>query len=85
MLTSGVAALSDQARQRAVCAVRDFDAFTPDNDPLGEHDFASLAVADQRIMFKIDYYDRNLTYGSPDPADPQATTRVLTIMLASEY
>jgi hypothetical protein len=84
-LTSGVAALPDQARQQALRAVRDFDAFTPDNDPLGEHDFASLAVADQRVMFKIDYYDRNLTHGSPDPADPQATTRVLTIMLASEY
>lgn len=55
MLTSGVAALPDQPRQHALCAVRDFDAFTPDNDPRGEHDFASLAVADQRVMFKIDY------------------------------
>jgi hypothetical protein len=70
MLTSGVAALPDQARQQAVCAVRDFDAFTPNDDP---------------VLFKIDYYDRDLTYGSPDPADPQQTTRVLTIMLASEY
>jgi hypothetical protein len=85
MLTSGVAALPDQARQQAVCAVRDFDAFTPNDDPLGEHDFASLAVAGERVLFKIDYYDRDLTYGSPDPADPQQTTRVLTIMLASEY
>jgi hypothetical protein len=85
MLTSGVAALSDQARQQVVSAVQRFNAFIPDNDPLGEHDFASLAVADQQVMFKIDYYDRNLTHGSPDPADPQQTTRVLTIMLASEY
>jgi hypothetical protein len=36
-------------------------------------------------MFKIDYFDRTMTYGSPDAADPQQTTRVLTIMLVSEY
>jgi hypothetical protein len=85
LLTSGVAALSEQARQQVLGAVQAFDAFTPGNDPHGEHDFAVLAVAGQRVMFKIDYYDSNLTHGSPDPADPQVTTRVLTIMLASEY
>jgi hypothetical protein len=37
------------------------------------------------IMFKIDYYDRGMSMHSPDPADPSATQRVITIMLAEEY
>ena len=85
VLTRGIAALPNQVLQEILAAVQTFDAFTVDNDPLGEHDFALLTVADQRIMFKIDYYDRTMTYGSPDPADPTKTTRVLTILLASEY
>jgi len=42
-------------------------------------------VGDQRIWFKIDLYDKDLQYGSPDPADPDVTTRVMTILLPSEY
>jgi len=33
----------------------------------------------------IDYYDRELSMHSPDPADPSITQRVITIMLAEEY
>ncbi len=32
-----------------------------------------------------DYDDRTLDFGSPDPADSQVTTRVLTILLTNEY
>jgi hypothetical protein len=35
-------------------------------------------------MFYIDYHDKTLEHGSDDPANPEVTTRVLTITLASE-
>ncbi len=39
----------------------------------------------KKIFFKIDYFEKSLTYHSPDPADPSITERVITIMLAEEY
>jgi Protein of unknown function (DUF3768) len=55
------------------------------NDPHGEHDFGHFEIAGQKFFWKIDYYDAAMEFGSEDPADPTKTTRVLTIMLASEY
>ncbi len=66
-------------------AVWQFSDFTTENEPHGEHDCALMTAGGERIIWKIDYYDRELKHGSPDPADPEVTTRVLTIMLASEY
>ena len=65
--------------------MRTFRDFTPQNDPYGEHDFGSFAVGEERLFWKIDYYDLSLEFGSNDPADPAQTKRVLTIMLAEEY
>jgi len=38
----------------------------------------------ERVMFKIDYYDLYLKYRSENPADPDVTSRVMTIMLAND-
>ena len=46
---------------------------------------AVIEVAGERIIWKIDYYDRSQRYLSPDPANPKVTLRVLTVMLAHEY
>ena len=39
IITAGVAALDVDARIAVLKEVRAFTAFTPDNDPYGEHDF----------------------------------------------
>jgi hypothetical protein len=85
MMTAGIAALPDATRALVLNEVRMFDAFTADNDPHGEHDFGSFEVDGRKIFWKIDAYDAAMEFGSEDPADPSKTTRVLTIMLASEY
>ena len=85
VITNGIAALAVGEVDEIFAAVQSFDAFTADNDPFGEHDFAVLSVSSRRIIWKIDYYNPTLTGGSPDPNDPRVCVRVLTIMLADEY
>lgn len=83
--TSGIDALPESDQSAIREKVENFDAFTPANDPHGERDFGAFDHNGERIFWKIDYYDRSLTYGSEDPSDPRQTVRVLTIMLAEEY
>jgi Protein of unknown function (DUF3768) len=85
MITQGVEAMPLDQRRSLLQKMRSFDAFSGDNDPHHEHDFGSVDEAGVRCFWKIDYYDRKTEFGSPDPADPAVTTRVLTIMLAEEY
>ncbi|MBB3983590.1 trehalose-6-phosphatase [Sphingobium fontiphilum] len=84
-ITSGVQSLGQTAMQAVLLKVAQFDAFTAGNDPHAEHDFGAVEHERQTFFWKIDYYDKRLEYGSPDPANPDVTARVLTIMLASEY
>ena len=90
--------LADQSRVRELIEI--YDGFTPGNDPYGERDFGAIyqgrdglwtclpptaGDAAQTVFWKIDAYDRDLRFGSEDPANPAVTRRVLTIMLACEY
>jgi hypothetical protein len=84
-MTAGIAALPFLEQAAIIRAVMEFDAFGPDNDPYGEHDFGAFDHRGRKIFWKIDYYDPSLERGSEDPADPVQTRRVLTIMLAEEY
>ena len=85
VITDGIAALGAQTQSRIRERVETYDAFTPDNDPHGERDFGQFQEGGETIFWKIDYYNRDLTGGSSDPANPSKTVRVLTIMLALEY
>lgn len=83
--TRAVAELGPQAQRDILDKLRKLDDFRPENDPYGEHDFGSFSVRGRSIFFKIDYYDPDFTYHSVDPADPELTRRVLTVMLAEDY
>lgn len=84
-MTPGISALPIETQAEILKAIVTFDDFNSDNDPFGEHDFLSVEVEGHKVFAKQDYYDSAMEYGSPDPTDPEVTTRVLTIMLASEY
>jgi hypothetical protein len=85
VMTARVAALPEEQLATVLERVRHFDEFTPENDPHGEHDFGNFEVAGVSYFFKVDYYSPDMQGGSEDPADPEKTTRVLTIMRADEY
>ena len=85
VMTPGIAALGAEAVARIVKTILVFDDFCHANDPYEEHDFGLFEAEGKKIIFKIDYYDKNLTHRSPDPSDPSVTERVITIMLADEY
>ena len=85
VMTQGVAELPLDEKARIILAVQGFAAFDPENDPHGEHDFGNFDLAGESYFFKVDYYSPDLKGGSEDPADPEKTTRVLTIMRADEY
>jgi hypothetical protein len=85
-MTRGIAVLSAEAQDEILDRVRNFSDFEPANDPHREHDFGSIALTGgDEVFWKIDYYaDAEMEYGSEDPADPNRSFRVLTLMLAAE-
>jgi hypothetical protein len=84
-MTAGVNELPDMVKAEILCTVAKYDDFFEENDPYGEHDFGSFELCGRKFFWRIEYYDRDMQFGSEDPADPVQTTRVLTVMLASEY
>jgi hypothetical protein len=85
LLTVGVRALGLRELAQALADVTAFSNFSQDDDPYGERDFGAFEVGGVHLFWKIDYYDLDLAFASPDPADPAVTRRVLTLMLAEEY
>lgn len=85
VMSAGIAALSPDDKAAILNKVREFNTFTEDNDPCGDHDFGAFYHGGERIFWKIDYYAPDMMHGSENPADISKTVRVLTILRASEW
>lgn len=85
VITAGLQAQGEAFLGDVAKRVSEFDSFSEDNDPHGEHDFGVFDLEGEKLFWKVDYFDRGLKWSSPDPANPALTHRVLTLMLASEY
>ena len=79
------AVFQQEAIIQILTKIRDYDDFHKGNDPYGEHDFGAFDQDEERILWKIDYYDQNLEFGSENPADPTITKRVMTIMQPQDW
>ena len=65
VITPGVAALGAAAVERIVKTIAVFDDFCHANDPHEEHELGAFKADGQMIMFKIDYFDRELSSTHP--------------------
>lgn len=85
VLSQGIRAMSKLEIAEIMLKVSRFNDFTVANDVYEEHDYGSFEYHGKQIMWKIDYYDKEYEYASPNPADISLTNRVLTILTADEY
>lgn len=84
-VTPGIQALPMRDQLQVLNLVKNFNDFSEGNNPYLERDFGAFDYKGDRLMWKIDYYDTDMECGSEDPADPEKTVRVLTVMMAHEY
>ena len=82
--TQSVAMLDDWTRFELCKRIRNFNNFHSGNDPYKEHDFGTVKLNGISYNWKIDYFDKNRQYHSPDETNPEVTIRVLTIMRVGE-
>ena len=79
MVNRGFNVLPGTIKARALIRLRDFDNFTKDNDPSGEHAAGSFEEAEYQFFWKIDCYDdKDRECEAQDPSNPEVT-RVLTL------
>jgi hypothetical protein len=66
-VTAGIAAMSPEQQVEIMRCVHGFVAFTSDNDLSASTTSAASSTA--TLFWKIDCYDRDLNYDSPDSSD----------------
>lgn len=72
--TRGIAEKFGHCMGRIMDRVKQYDTFTPDNDPWKEHDFGAFEFEGEKCFWKIDDYD-----------GVDGIELVLTVMLAEEW
>jgi hypothetical protein len=80
-----VSAMPDMVKAAALHKVATFTDFNEANNPHGENDFIKFELCNRSFIFVISYYDLTMEFGSYDPSDPSVTTRVGTLMSASDW
>ena len=85
VLTQGIRSNTPEDLKEIITKVRTFDTFDENNDPYNEHDFGAFDFKGKKIFWKIDNYDREFLYLSPDVSNPRLTNKVMTVMYAEEY
>ncbi len=81
----GLAHASQETKLAVFAAVQNAEVKDDGNDTHGEADFGKVVVDGQKYLWKIDYYDVEMGFGSDDPSDPKVTQRVLSIFRAEDY
>ena len=79
-LSQGVEEIGDV--EEVLQMIREFDGFTKENDPHGEHDHGTVEWEGEEVFWKIGYFDVSLNYWESPLC--QNCRRVLTVMLESE-
>lgn len=83
--TAGIDALTLDQRRTILARVRNYDDFIEDDDLPNARDYGAFTLPGAgKIFWRIEYYDPTLTKDSDDPANPENTSRVLTIKLMGE-
>ena len=82
-MTPAVETLAEKTKALLFFEIINFDNFTQDNDPYGEHDFGCIERDGiPKIYWKINYYkDEMMEDGAEDPLNAY---RVLVVMFAEE-
>jgi Protein of unknown function (DUF3768) len=74
-ITPSVYQLDDRLRGRALSVLARYNKFAADS----EHDWGTFIFAGFSFEWRIEYRGKDVTSISCDPADPDKTSRVLTL------
>lgn len=86
-LSPKVEALPETQKQKLLETVKKVDFYleTPVVSFLSFHSLGLVMLDDTEYLWEIDYYDKSCKSLSPDPTDPNCTTRILTVLERDEY